>query len=589
MTILYSKYKDADPQQTVKTIKEHYASLQLNMEYSIEKHIDGVYSAYLYDVGGRWNTAGKGTTEAFCLASAYGESMEHLCNHFAFDISKTSERAKAYGGFCRYYDEIQLPIEAIEKVSPIVFRDMRSCCGTSNINNTEIIEIWKKVLQCNQTPFIPYFNISSRKTELLPDAVLSKLCGSNGGGSGNTPEEAIGHALDEAIERYVKYKIVFNNLTPPTIPREYIREQCPELHETIKQIEAQGRFNIIVKDASLGKGFSVVCILVIDNQTQRYLTNFGAHPRFEIALERCLTELFQDHECVDYLIDRADMTDWNTYESENSTNLSNWVSLLRDDIGSVPNSVFFRDASWEFAPWKIFDVYNNKIGVIHQLQILKENGFDVFIRDNSILDFPVYKVYIPFLSLSHIIFDNRLADEAIIVNHFFEYLSNDFPVDKKQTACDCAFSEDAFLLRMLLHNWNQELFDFLYATLLFDIHKPEKAVYLLKQTSFACATFLKRYIEMTLSGMDSKKKEALLYVFYGEKSITWLKHLEAGNAFALLQEYCQHSGLLKKNDTDANKAEWFKDELYQKIKSASQRTQIDQNRISSLLESFDCT
>ena len=99
---------------------------------------------------------------------------------------------------------------------------------------------------------------------------------------------------------------------------------------------------------------------------------------------------------------------------------------------------------------------------------------------------------------------------------------------------------------MLLHNWNQELFDFLYATLLFDIHKPEKAVYLLKQTSFACATFLKRYIEMTLSGMDSKKKEALLYVFYGEKSITWLKHLEAGNAFALLQEYCQHSGLLKK-------------------------------------------
>ena len=88
-------------------------------------------------------------------------------------------------------------------------------------------------------------------------------------------------------------------------------------------------------------------------------------------------------------------------------------------LEAYQNSVFFRDASWEFAPWKIFDVYNNKIGVIHQLQILKENGFDVFIRDNSILDFPVYKVYIPFLSLSHIIFDNRLADEAIIVNHFF--------------------------------------------------------------------------------------------------------------------------------------------------------------------------
>lgn len=112
---------------------------------------------------------------------------------------------------------------------------------------------------------------------------------------------------------------------------------------------------------------------------------------------------------------------------------------------------------------------------------------------------------------------------------------------------------------------------------------------LLKQSSFACATFLNRYIEMTLSGMDSKKKEALLYVFYGEKSITWLKHLEAGNAFAILQEYCQHSGLLKKSDAGANEVERFKDELYQKIKSASQRTQIDQNRISTLLESFDCS
>ena len=75
MIILYSKHKDAEPLQTVKTIKACYTLLQLNMEYTIEKHVDSVYSAYLYDVDGQWNVAGKGTTESFCLASAFGESM----------------------------------------------------------------------------------------------------------------------------------------------------------------------------------------------------------------------------------------------------------------------------------------------------------------------------------------------------------------------------------------------------------------------------------------------------------------------------------------------------------------------------------
>lgn len=558
------------------------------MQYTIEKHVEGVYSAYLYDMDGQWNTAGKGTTEAFCLASAYGESMEHLCNHFAFDISKTSECAKEHKGFLRYYDEALLPIEAIEDISPAVYRDMQTCCGAGDVKKDEITELWKKILRSNKTPFVPYFNVTSRKTELLPDAVLSKLCGSNGGGSGNTPEEAIGHALDEAIERYVKYKIVFNNLTPPTIPKKFINERCPELYETIRRIEEKGQFNIIVKDASLGKGFSVICILVIDNYAQRYLTNFGAHPCFEIALERCLTELFQDHECVACLIDREDMTDWNDCADEDSTRLSNWVSLLRDDVGSVPNSMFLEESSWKFVPWQAFDVYNNKIGVDYQLNILKKNACDVFIRDNSILNFPVYKVYIPFLSLSHITFDDKLTDEDSIAKHFFEYLAGEFPAEKKKIACQCAFGKDSFLLRMLLHNWERDVFDFLHASLLFDIGEQEKAMSILEQARIDCATFLKRYIEMTLSGVDSNNKAFLLHTFYGEKAVTWLKCIEKGNSFALLQEYCQRSGLQKNNDVNTEKAEWFRNELYKKIKDASQQMAIDQNRISNLFTSLNC-
>ena len=267
MTYLYNKFKDDTPINTVNRIKGIYKSLNLSMNYTIEKHIDGVYSSYLYDINGNWNTAGKGTTGEFCLASAYGESIEHLCNHFAFDISKTSKRAKEHEGFLRYYDEVMLPVEQIKNIAPCVFDDMCNCYGKDEAWEN-IADVWKSILSSEQTPFVPYFNISRMKVELLPEAVLSKLCGSNGGGSGNTPEEAIGHALDEAIERYVKYQIVFHKLTPPTIPMSYIQEICPDIFELIRNIQEQGRFSIIVKDASLGKGFTVICILVIDNQRQ---------------------------------------------------------------------------------------------------------------------------------------------------------------------------------------------------------------------------------------------------------------------------------------------------------------------------------
>lgn len=586
---MYSKHKDAEPLQTVKTIKEIYSTIGLTMEYTIEKHIDGVYSAYLYDSDGKWNVAGKGTTLEYCLASAYGESIEHLCNHFAFDISKVSGYAKEYEGFYRYYDEIIQPIEQIKEVSPAVFNDMKLCCGNSEeLKESDIFEVWKKVLMNEETPFVPYFNVTSLKTELLPDAVLSKMCGSNGGGSGNSQEEALGHALDEAIERYVKYQIVFNKLTPPDVPQEYIKERCPELFDLIRKIEVQGQFRLIVKDASLGKGFSVVCIMVIDTYAQRYLTNFGAHPCFEIALERCLTELFQDHECVKNLIDRADMTSWNSCQGDCSADLSNWISLLRDDIGQVPNSMFLKRESWRFVPWKVFDEYNNSIGVRYQLNILKENNFDVYIRDNSFLGFPVYKVYIPIVSMSHIIFDQRLIEETNIASNIYFYLINGMPLGIKRDFCKYAFCKDSFLVKMRLRNWDADCFSFLFATLLFDTGQLEEALSVIKTSNIKSANFLRCYIELIISGEESNNRTHLLQTFFGDEASSWLKFVSDGNAFSLLQEHCHKSGLIQNNHTDYLSEKDFRDKLYMKIKEASKKADINQVRILDLLSSLGC-
>ena len=101
----YSKYKDSAPEKTIDRIKKLYKErLGLELELSVKKRIEGIYSATLTDKKAMWNTCGKGTTELFCTASAYGESVEHLCNYFAYEIANLSQESNEAFGFEKYPD-----------------------------------------------------------------------------------------------------------------------------------------------------------------------------------------------------------------------------------------------------------------------------------------------------------------------------------------------------------------------------------------------------------------------------------------------------------------------------------------------------
>lgn len=577
---MYSKHKDATPAETIARIRDCYQSLDLEMDCRVERHIDGVYSAYILDVRSGWNAAGKGTTEEYCLASAYGESMEHLCNHFAFDISKTGTDAQTHMGFLRYPDEVWLPIHHIREAAPAVFQDMERCFAPDESGMTLEL-VWQAILG-ERTPFIPYYSIAQKQTVMLPDAVLSKMCGSNGGGSGNTPEEAIGHALDEILERHAKYRIIYDRLTPPTIPPEYIHSRCPELYDLIRRIEKTGGLSVIVKDASLGQGYSVVCILVIDAEHQRYLANFGAHPCFEIALERCLTELFQDHDCVEELLKREEMIPWGETSEERLFGLSNWVSLLRDDIGQLPDSIFGTHTSWKFEPWPVYTHYTNKIGMRHQLEILLNNGLDVYIRNNSFLGFPVYKVYVPFLSCSHLKFDRSMVIEADMANQIHRYLTEGISAEQEMYLCRHCFGPDSFLLNMALRNWDGDHLCLLQAAALFDTGHTVQALSALENTTLKECVFLKRYIQLTLGQNESR--DELLRLFFGKKADRWLDALARGKAFSLVQECCARCGLIRSKDSLQGTTSPQRDILYMRIKEAFAKTAPDQTGTIGMIQ-----
>ena len=375
----YENYKDAPPMETVAVIKKCLSDIGLVIEESVDERLNNIFSASLSETVGGWGTAGKGTTREYCLASGYGEMMEHLSNYYAYDTTVLKKETLQYAGFERYPDEVTMLIRSIREQAPDVFADMKQSFemdGDHADQDDEIYAVWEALLGQN-TIFVPYYSVKQRKEVLLPELVVYNLCGSNGGSAGNSHYEALGHAFDEIIERYVKYQIYSEKLTPPDIPMSFIQREYRELHNVIVEIKEKTGFDIYIKDASLGLGFSVVCVLIVDKIRKRHMANFGAHPVFQIALERCLTEMFQSFSVTKDSSKRKKMTRWHATTAESFACTKNWVSLLRDDCGYLPNSFFAGNVSWEFVPWPKMPEYSNEIGMRYQLEKLMSMGGDV--------------------------------------------------------------------------------------------------------------------------------------------------------------------------------------------------------------------
>ena len=496
---MYLKYKDAEPKDTVNRIKSIFNQIGIKLVCQTEKHVDGVYTSYLTDPVCRWRTEGKGTSIDFCEASAYGEAMEHICTHYAFDISTVSQQAKNYRGFFRYPDERQVPVSQIPDIAPVILEEMREPyvrLGQPIPADRDLISLWTKILKSDTTSFTPYYHVGSGETVFLPDAVLSKLCGTNGGGCGNTPEEAIGHALDEIVERWCKYTIFSKRMTPPEVPDNYLAKRCPELLTVKQSIENQGHLRVLVLDASLGKRLPVVCIVVIDPASKRYLVNFGCHPQFEIALERCFTEVFQDRRVVPELIERKDMSTWANFDRETVFSQRNWAKLLEDDLGLWPGEFFGSIPSWTFSEWPVFETYSNSAGMHSQLNRLLSMGADIYIRNVSFLDFPVFKVYIKGISTSHISYTEDILNDLSIIEKMKSFLGGELSHNEMLALSQTVFGKDSIWGRMFFYRLSNEEFDILHSAFLMEYGSTGDAYEPLRFWNGEEASVIKRILEM---------------------------------------------------------------------------------------------
>ncbi|HHL32446.1 MAG TPA: OsmC domain/YcaO domain-containing protein, partial [Oceanospirillales bacterium] len=292
-TNTYILGKDLPLEQTITNMTQILANLGMKIEIASWRNIvPNVWSLHIRDAASPMCfTNGKGASKESALCSALGEFIERLnCNFFYNDQYFGPEIAKSE--FVHYPSEKwfkpgtndELPAGILDDYCLKIYNPDGELRG-SHLIDTNSGNIERGI--CS----IPYVRQSDGQTVYFPSNLIENLFLSNGMSAGNNLQEAQVQCLSEIFERAVKKQIIAQEIILPDVPQQVL-EKYPDILAGIEALEQQG-FPVVIKDASLGGQFPVMCVTLMNPKTGGVFASFGAHPSFEVALERSLTELLQ--------------------------------------------------------------------------------------------------------------------------------------------------------------------------------------------------------------------------------------------------------------------------------------------------------
>ncbi|NWD09603.1 OsmC domain/YcaO domain-containing protein [Pseudomonas gingeri] len=338
--------KDLPLEQTIANMSGILADLGMKIEIASWRNIvPNVWSLHIRDAHSPMCfTNGKGSTKEGALASALGEFIERLnCNFFYNDQFWGEDIANA--AFVHYPNERwfkpgrkdALPTEILDEYCLKIYNPDGELRGShlydTNSGNTE-----------RGICSLPYVRQSDGEVVYFPSNLIENLFLSNGMSAGNTLAEAQVQCLSEIFERAVKREILEGEMALPDVPQEVLAKY-PGILAGIQGLEEQG-FPVLVKDASLGGEFPVMCVTLMNPRTGGVFASFGAHPSFEVALERSLTELLQGRS-FEGLNDLPQPT----FEGHAVTEPNNFVEHFIDSSGVVSWRFFSARSDYEFVEW----------------------------------------------------------------------------------------------------------------------------------------------------------------------------------------------------------------------------------------------
>ncbi|UXD87295.1 OsmC domain/YcaO domain-containing protein [Thalassolituus hydrocarboniclasticus] len=424
----YIPGKDLPLEQTIANMSGKLADLGMKIEIASWRNIvPNVWSLHIRDADSQMCfTNGKGSSKESALASALGEFLERLnCNFFYNDQFFGEEIANA--DFVHYPQERwfkpgpndELPQEILDEYCLDIYNPDGELCG-SHLYDTNSGNVERGI--CS----LPYVRQSDGETVYFPSNLIENLFLSNGMSAGNTLAEAQVQCLSEIFERAVKREILENEIALPDVPEDVLAKY-PGIVAGIQGLEEQG-FPVLVKDASLGGRFPVMCVTLMNPRTGGVFASFGAHPSFEVALERSLTELLQGRS-FEGLNDLPQPT----FESQAVQEPNNFVEHFIDSTGLVSWRFFSAKADVDFVEWD-FSANNEKSNeeeAANLFAILEKLGLESYMAVYNDLGVNACRILVPGYSevypVEDLIWDN--TNKAL---YFREDILNLHSLDDEQ-------------------------------------------------------------------------------------------------------------------------------------------------------------
>jgi ribosomal protein S12 methylthiotransferase accessory factor len=399
--------KDLPLEQTIANMSAIMANLGMKIEIASWRNIvPNVWSLHIRDAHSPMCfTNGKGATKESALASALGEFIERLnCNFFYHGQFWGEDIANA--DFVHYPDEKwfkpafrnRLPKEILDEYCREIYNPDGELRG-SHLYDTNSGNV-KRGICC-----LPFVRQSDGEVVYFPSNLIENLYLSNGMSAGNTLAEAQVQCLSEIFERAVKREILEGEMALPDVPPEVLAKY-PSIVAGIKGLEEQG-FPVLVKDASMGGKFPVMCVTLMNPRTGGVFASFGAHPSLEVALERSLTELLQGRS-----FEGLNDLPRPTFQSNALTEPNNFVEHFIDSSGLVSWRFFSAKANFDFVEWDFSSQGQNANAeeAATLFGILKDMGKEVYMAEYTHLGAAACRILVPDYSeiypIEDLIWDN---------------------------------------------------------------------------------------------------------------------------------------------------------------------------------------
>ena len=406
--------KDVSLEQALKAARERLASSGFDIELVSSKNpVENCWSVHLRLANcAPIYTNGKGGSKLASEASAIYEFFERMSTNLFFADYYLGPREDS---FVFYPNEKWFPIDDTAHIpvahpdgTPLLSESLLSFYNPDGELTADLLQEHNCDGENRGIAALPFGQLDSNETVYFPVSILNNLYLSNGMSAGSTSSECRSQGLSEVIERYVKNRIISEGICLPTVPDEVLA-RYPKIKCNVDALRDSG-FSILIKDASLGGEFPVICVLLINPANGGCFASFGASCRFEVALERTVTELLQGRG-----LDQLDQFEHPSHAAEAVADPLNLESHFVDSVGLLSWKMLGSEPDFAFSEWDFEGSTAEEYDVL--MNCIRQNGFEAYCAEYTHCGVYTCRILVPGMSevypIDDLVWSNKVTGASL--------------------------------------------------------------------------------------------------------------------------------------------------------------------------------